>query len=187
MGGAGAAAVSPTGTSGVTPSQSAPPAVALRRQVRSKDGWLLAVSPTEIGQIVRLPDGLLHQVRAEHLLVYSGAILVDVCTEATLRAKYDVRDEGGLSLSGEERRALEDRLGTGTTQDATRLVAAVARLAQLQIGSIEITLTPGQWSEIAHRAGKNGRTVDHELQQVVQRLEDELFHGGVPRSAAGRV
>jgi hypothetical protein len=84
----------------------------------------------------------------------------------------------GLPLSAADCRQLDDLLGLGATRSGPDLVRAVERLASLRFGDIRIPFTPGQLSEIQHRAEKRGRTVQAEMQAVVDRLQDELFYKG---------
>jgi hypothetical protein len=48
----------------------------------------------------------------------------------------------------------------------------------MRIGDIRIPFTPGQLAELAHRAGKRGRTVEAEMRAVVARVEEEVFYKG---------
>lgn len=158
-----------------------------KQQVRPKDGWYLAVPVQTPGQMIRLASGHMHIAKAGDYLVQLDGQTIDLCAEADLRAKYDVREEGGLRLSGEAVRAIEDRVGIGAGQSSVTLLQAIERLAQLTVGAIEIPLTTGQWAELRYRAEKNGRTLTEELRLVVQRIEDELFHGGVGRGLGGKL
>lgn len=170
---------------------SAPPAgrrpTIIRQQVRPKHDWLTAVPVTEPGKMIRKPNQTLRLTRAGEYEIHLSGQVIDVCTERELQQFYDVKAENSLAVSGEVRRLIEDRLGVGSTADEISLLGAIERVAKLQIGTIEIVLSPGQWEEIHARAAKNGRAVDAELQQVVRRIEDELFHGGVGRGVGGRV
>jgi hypothetical protein len=85
---------------------------------------------------------------------------------------------GRLTLSGADCNRLEETLPLGCTQSPSSLVAAVERLASLRFGDIRIPFTPGQLQEIQHRAAKRGRTVEAEMQAVVDRIRDELFYRG---------
>lgn len=175
---------SPSSTTATVPSGAGKPQI--RKLVRPKEGWLTAVPVTE-GQVVSLIDGRLKVGQTGQFLVQQGGQTLEIVSEAELQKRFDVQEMGGLHLSGEERRAIEDRLGVGCCQSGKTLVQAVRRIAALQIGTVEIPVTPGQWEEIQHRAKKNGRTTEQEVQQIAQRLEDELFHGGVGRGALGRL
>lgn len=160
----------------------------VRLLVRPKDGWLTA-TPVLEGTLVRRQNGTLVSAREGQYLLQLDGHTIDVCDAAALSRDYDVREAagGGLSLTAAQCRLLEDRLGPGCTQTPERLLAAIARLAVLRIGDVAIPVTPGQWEEIAYRAQKNDRTVEAEITRIAERLEDELFHGGVGRGIGGRI
>lgn len=84
----------------------------------------------------------------------------------------------GLHLDPRDCTQLEEVTGLGSTRSASQLVAAVERLASLKFGDIRIPFTPGQLSELQHRAAKRGRTVEAEMKAVVARIEEELFYKG---------
>jgi hypothetical protein len=98
--------------------------------------------------------------------------------DLVLTQAEQARATPGLQLSSAEIRALDDLLGLGATRSGPDLVKAVERLASLRFGDIRIPFTPGQLAEIQHRAAKRGRTVQAEMQAVVDRLQDELFYKG---------
>lgn len=103
---------------------------------------------------------------------------MDAATPAHLDQRYETIEEGALSLPAAACRQLDETLGIGATRTAVQLIAAVERLARIEIGTIRIGFTPGQLEELAHRAEKRGHTVLQELQAVVRRIEDEIFHRG---------
>jgi hypothetical protein len=82
----------------------------------------------------------------------------------------------GLLLSRAECNAIEETTGIGTTRTGGELQKAVERLASMKIGDIRIPFTPGQLSELAHRAQKRGRTVEAEMKAAVARIEEEIFY-----------
>lgn len=73
-------------------------------------------------------------------------------------------------------RQLEDFLGLGAVQSAPDLLKAISRLASIRVGDIRIPFTPGQIGELQHRAAKRGRTLEAEMQAVVDRIRDEIFY-----------
>jgi hypothetical protein len=85
---------------------------------------------------------------------------------------------GGLPLSPAECRQVEELTGLGSTRSALSLIAAIDRLAAIRIGDVRLPFTPGQLSELQHRAVKRGHTVEQEIRAAVARIEDELFHRG---------
>lgn len=84
----------------------------------------------------------------------------------------------GLQLDPRDCNRLEEIVGLGATRSAESLVLAVDRLASMRIGDIRIPFTPGQLSELQHRAQKRGRTVEAEMKAVVDRIQDEIFYKG---------
>lgn len=157
-------------------------------RVRLKGDWLSArVVGEEAGTIQRTVSGRMMVPNPGDYLVFSGTALIDVVPAAKLAQYYEAQITDGVVIDPATRRLLDDRLGMGASRTGADLLQAVTRLARLKIGDVEIQLTAGQWEEIAYRAAKNQRTAAQELQLVIQRIEDELFHGGQGRSVAGRV
>ena len=181
-----AGAASPTSTTVAPPDPPKRPTIR-KQSVRPKDGWLTAVPIETPGQLIRLIDGTIKVGQANQYQIQQAGQTLAICTEEMLRKVYDVREDGGMRIPQEEKRAIEDCLGIGSMNSAAALLAAVKRLAVLKIGTVEVMPTTWQWEEIQHRAGKNGRTVEQEVKWIAERLEDELFHGGVARSYAGKV
>lgn len=93
-------------------------------------------------------------------------------------ARLAAAPEPGLHLTPRDCHRLDDLVGLGASRAPETLLAAVERLASLRFGDIRIPFTPGQLSEIQHRAAKRGRTVEAEMQAVVARIRDELFFQG---------
>jgi hypothetical protein len=115
----------------------------------------------------RAPERGPRQIAAE-----IGALLDE------LRASVQPIEIKGLLLNSIECNALEEILGLGATRDAIALLSAVTRLGSIKIGDIRIPFTPGQLSELQHRAAKRGHSVEQEMRAVVARIEDELFYRG---------
>ena len=91
-------------------------------------------------------------------------------------APYEIVDTQTLHLSAADRERLERTTGLASTRTAADLLAAVERLAKIQIGSIAIEFTPGQLEELARRATKRGHTIRQELELAVDRVKGEIFH-----------
>lgn len=104
-----------------------------------------------------------------------GAELIEVVGDKDFATKFARIEEGTLLPPGTCTQ-IETITGIGTTQTADGLFAAIDRLARIAIGDIKIEFTPGQLTEIRHRAFKRGSTVKQELQRIVDRIKDELFH-----------
>lgn len=107
-------------------------------------------------------------------LIHRGAQVIDVCDEATLKRSYMVVEEG-LFVPKETCDLIECITGVGTARTPKELLAAIDRLAFIEIGGIRIQFTPGQLEEIKHRAEKRGYTVAQELGRIVDRIKDEIF------------
>ena len=152
--------------------------------VRSKATTLVAVR-VRLASIVTLASGQPLPARVGDWLITSGPSILAVVPQAHLDEQYEVLQEGGLRLLPAACRALDDRLGPGTTQSADALLRAVTRLASIKVGEVEVRFTPGQLEELAFRATKRGRTLQQEIAQVVTRLESELFHGTIAGQAVG--
>lgn len=133
--------------------------------------------------VVDLADGQKVPVAPGDWLITVGSQTLRTLSAAAFADSYEAVDEGGLRLSPVQCRALEDRLGPGSTAAAAALQSAVERLAHLSIGGVEVPFTPGQLEELRFRATKRGRTLEQELQAVVDRVKDELFWGTAAKAA----
>ena len=148
-----------------------------RVAVRRTDVGLVAEAlarPEELatfdGRIIHGSPGDVRVSRGEHTL--------DVLTAKQFAERYEVVVSGGLQLSPADCAQLEETAGLGSTQSASDLVKAVEKLCAIKVGDIRIPFTPGQVQELQYRAKKRGRTVEQEMQAVVDRIRDELFYKG---------
>jgi hypothetical protein len=98
--------------------------------------------------------------------------------EALFKESLPVATGPLLVLDAAVCRCLEDTLGLGATRTPDTLLKAIDRLGTIKIGDIRIPFTPGQLSELQHRASKRGRTVEAEMRAVVARIEEEIFYKG---------
>lgn len=137
---------------------------------------LLQATQVSTAQIIDLADGSQASLLPGDWIIRRQNTVLDTAKATRLDERYETVAEGGMQLSAETCRALDETLGFGAAKDPQSLRAAVDRLAYLSIGEIRIPFTPGQLEEIAHRAGKRGRSVQQELQAVVDRVRDELFY-----------
>lgn len=147
-----------------------------RRQVRRRGGHLTAVQT--VASVVDLVDGRQIPAMYGDWLITKGDQILDVVPETKLQETYEVVFTGGLKLSAESCRLIEDRLGPGVTGSDDALLAGIARMAAIRIGEVEVSFTPGQLEELAARAVKRGVTVKQTIEAVVARLRDELFWRG---------
>lgn len=143
--------------------------------MRAKGGWLTATRAPHPGQLVRVANQRLVQTRPGDWLVEDAGILLEVVPDADLRKKYEVQEPGQLVIAPSIRRQLDDLLGIGAAESGERLLALVTRLAQLRLGTLTVQLSPAQAEEVARRAQHHGLTPEQGLQQVLFRLQDELF------------
>lgn len=145
-----------------------------KRTVRPKSAALTATLSATT-QTVTLVDGRTLAAIAGDWLIARGRQLVDVVSEAQLSARYTIDEPNACVLPAATCAQLEQTTGIGSTRTPADLVKAVERLAKIEVGGIRIDFTPGQLDEIAHRAKKRGRTIQQELQAVVDRIREELF------------
>lgn len=111
-------------------------------------------------------------------IITQGKLVLDVLPDKVFPGPFELVHEGGLLIPPVDREAIEAVAGIGACRSSLELVRSVQRLARIQIGGIDVPFTPGQLEELAARATKRGRTVQQELQAVVDRIRDELFWRG---------
>lgn len=150
------------------------------KQVRPQSPPLQARRSTTGGG-VQLPSGQVTFPRPgiDWLIMRDGHV-IDICDDEHLASGYTEIQEGTFLPKAACVR-IEETTGIGTTRSAAELEKAIARLAAIQIGTIQIKFTPGQLEEIAHRAAKRGYTVEQELNRIVERIKDEIFYGSPAR------
>jgi hypothetical protein len=162
-----------TSTSAAAPEAGAPGKTIVRRKVPD-----LQAIPLRTAEDVPLPDGRVwHGLPGDVRLVHNG-LVVEVAPGARFAADYELARPAVLSLDAAACAELERTLGLGATRSPEACLAAVARLATIAVGEVRIDFTPGQLGELQHRAGKRGHTLQEELQAVVDRVADEIFHHG---------
>ena len=124
---------------------------------------------------VTFPDGRTTTAAPGDWVITRGKITLDVVGDAALRDRYQIVEPTALTIPPALCERLDTTLGIGATQSTDRLLAAVDRLARIEIGTIKIDFTPGQLEEIAVRAKKRGQSVQQSLQAVIDRIREELF------------
>lgn len=147
-----------------------------RIPVRLKASETLSAFQLTRDTVVTLGNGYEEDGRAGDWVLTKGSVVQTVVTDAVYRARYEPVDERGLLLSGADRTTLERALGFGATETTQHLLTAVARLARLRIGAIDVDFTPGQWEELAARSTKRGITVETLVRQVVDKITSEIWH-----------
>jgi hypothetical protein len=130
-------------------------------------------------QHVVLPSG--HEVQAfiGEWVVCVGARVLDTLSPARFEQFYEVVGEAGLSIDPQDRTSLEKQLGFGSTRDSKTLTAAVSRLATLTIGDIQKNFSVAQWEEIARRAEKRRLSVSAYMDQIVEKLLQDLWTSAI--------
>ena len=81
-----------------------------------------------------------------------------------------------LVLDSDTLGVLETRLGVGATRSVASLLAAVDRLATIEVGRIRLDLSPSQLEELKGRAKKRGILLAAMLKEHAQALQDGLFN-----------
>jgi hypothetical protein len=122
-----------------------------------------------------LPDESQLAIHIGDWLILSGSQTIAVLADKDFPGPYEIVGEGTLTLTKQDQELLEATAGIGAAQSARSLIAAVQRLARIRIGDVTIPFTPGQLEEIAHRATKRGIPVARAVQEIIDRIKDELF------------
>lgn len=108
-------------------------------------------------------------------IITLGTELLEVVNARDFPSRFAFIEEG-MVLPRTICSKIEVITGMGTTQTPDKLYEGIDRLAHIAIGGINIEFTPGQLEEIKHRAHKRGYTVEQELQRIIDRIKDEIFH-----------
>lgn len=137
---------------------------------------MLIATEAQAKQMVVLASGEECVVAKGDWLIHQGDAIIDTATTNGLLTRYDLVQEAGLQLTQTDCALLERTTGLGSTRSVPELVQAVERLATLRIGEVRIDFTPGQLTEIHHRAQKRGITVEQEISRIVDRIKEELFY-----------
>jgi hypothetical protein len=135
---------------------------------------LVAMRLTVDGVVV-LTDGRTIRAQAGEWVITRGKQAIEIVGAEGLAARYTLVDSREQHLSGAICDQLDAILGIGATQTPEKLLAAVDRLARIEIGEIKIDFTPGQLEEISRRAKKRGWTVAQGIKSVVDRIREDLF------------
>lgn len=137
---------------------------------------LTAAQCTELQRAILLPDGTLIDAHPGDWLITDGTLVVTCIRAKTFPAPFAlVPGEGALVLTAADRTRLEATTGIGSTRTPAEFVRAVEFLASIRIGDVKLEFTPGQLSELQHRATKRGQTIAQAIQAVVDRIREEIF------------
>lgn len=80
-----------------------------------------------------------------------------------------------LVVTGDALKALEAATGHLPLITPAGLVAKVERLARIKFGDHVLTLTPGQYEEIAWRANKQGKTIEQMIEIAFRTFAEQFF------------
>ncbi len=108
-------------------------------------------------------------------VIAQGTFAIEVLPDADYLKKYVRADANAVTVSGGQLTQIARALGIGSVNSPEALVGAVERLARLKIGEVTIPLTPGQWETLRHRAAKRGLSVPALVQQIVDKITQDLF------------
>lgn len=156
----------------VSPAVPAP--LPIKHTVAAKTLPLTAVPLTQ-PSAVTFADGRQATGQSGDFLITRGSLVIDLVGPTSFAERYSVIDERALTLDGSTRDRLEQVLGIGATRSPDHLLAAVDRLARIEIGGVRIDFTPGQLEEIARRAKKRAWSVEQAIKSVVDRIREDLF------------
>ena len=146
-------------------------------QVRRKTAPLTA-SQVSVATAVELLDGQTVRLAPGDWLISRGAQAVDWASAKLFAERYELVTPTALAISAAICQRIERTTGIGSTKAPEQLVVAIERLASIKVGDVKIAFTPGQLDELAYRATKRGRSVEAEIQAVVDRVRDEIFWKG---------
>ena len=141
--------------------------------VRHRTQDTLSAHPLQLAEVFSLPDGSKRAGYPLDWVIYRQDLVVDVVPHAIFERLYEPVTQG-LVVPDEARPQLERVLGIGTTKDVRSLLDAVARLAKLSVGNIQIDFTPGQWEELTRRAAVQNQPLATYLERMVAKLTQDL-------------
>lgn len=167
----------PTPASTSTPALRSKLPAAPRLGLRRKGAPLTGTRTTLPGSVV-IADGSTVSYLAGDWLIQSGSIVLTVLPEKEFPGPYEIVQEGALIVDKASREAFEAVAGIGSASTPAAMIQAAQRLCRIAIGDVNIPFTPGQIEEIKFRAEKRGITVQRAIQDVIDRIKDELFHRG---------
>lgn len=72
---------------------------------------------------------------------------------------------------------LDQQLGAGQVKDGDDLLAKIGRLAAITFHNVRLDFTPNQLEELAHRAERQGTTVEALAADIIRQLTEQFFWG----------
>ena len=168
------ATTAPTATAQSSSTTATPPEPK-RLQVRETAREVLTAYQVQKDDVVQLQSGHGVRVFPGEWVIYRGLAVVDTITDGRFKQSYEVVGEPQFTVTAGDRATLEKELGFGSTKDSQSLTLAVKRLAALTIGDIKVNFTVSQWEEIARRAEKRRLPVSQYVDQLVQKLTQDIW------------
>ena len=80
-----------------------------------------------------------------------------------------------VALTPDQVDQLEPRLGGGSVKDGTDLTRKVLTLAGIRFHRIDLDFTPQQLEELAHRAERQGKSVQALCIEIIDSMKDQFF------------
>lgn len=108
-------------------------------------------------------------------VVCAGTDAIEVFPDGEFQRTYTPITPAGLTLTPEDHTAIEQIFGFGSTRDSASLRKSIERMVKLSIGDIAVNFTVPQWEELARRADRRGVKIGAYMQQVVDRLTQDLW------------
>ena len=109
-------------------------------------------------------------------MVSAGGAVVDAMPAYGVAERYEVVQEGSLTLAPDHITRIAKVLRFGATKNADDLTKAIEQMATVRIGGIKIEFNPAQVEELKHRASKRGWTVEKYMQYLVDRFTQDLWN-----------
>lgn len=122
---------------------------------------------------VTIPDDLADLILQQMPVGTKSPLLEDVVIRVLTKA-LPLVEEGGLALARDEVAKLADILLRPSIADGKALLAAARDLHDLDIGRHKLKLQPAVLTEIRARAAREGREFGSVLQEVVDRIAQEV-------------
>lgn len=123
---------------------------------------------------VTIPDQLADVYQA--VATKQGLSLDDVVSRQLRRFQTLIASPRVVVLGPDHLDALELKLHGGQIPSPEDLIAKVSRLAGVSFCGIDLQLTPAQVEELAHRAERQGKSVEALVQEIWEQLAQQFFH-----------
>ncbi len=128
---------------------------------------------------VTIPDELADAYQA--YATQQGIALDEVVAKQLKRVQTVTPGSKVVILGAKHLDYLAEKLHGGDVMSAEDLVTKVDRLAGISFQGIDLLLTPAQLEEVAHRAARQGKSVDQLVHEMWEHVSVNLLH--TPTSA----